>query len=73
MGWITRPIAMVGMQNIYCNKPGKAHLLARINGAVLEIYCVACKRWEPVSVVDIVRVVDMQNGHRRKDKETAAR
>ena len=42
------------VQNIYCNKPGKAHFLARINGAV-EIYCVACKRWEPVSVVDIVR------------------
>ena len=40
-------------------------MIARINGAVLEIYCVACKRWEPVSVVDIVRgtVVDMQNGH----------
>ena len=53
------------VQNIYCNKPGKAHLLARINGATLEIYCVACKLWEPVSVVDIVRgtVVDMQNGH----------
>ena len=58
------------MQNIYCNKPGKAHLLARINGAVLEIYCVSCKTWEPVSVVDIVRgtVVDMQqNGHKPEE------
>lgn len=58
------------MQNIYCNKPGKAHLLARINGAVLEIYCVSCKQWEPVSVVDIVRgtVVDMQqNGHKPEE------
>jgi len=51
-------------QSFYCSRPGKGHLLARINGAALEIYCVSCKTWEPVSVVDIVRgsLVNPQNG-----------
>ena len=33
---------------------GKGHLLARINAGVLEVYCVKCKAWHAVPVVQIV-------------------
>ena len=45
------------MVDIRCDSTtnnGKGHLLARINGDALEVYCVKCKAWHAVPVVRIV-------------------
>ena len=55
------------MRDIRCETApnGPGHLLARVNGDKLEVYCVKCKAWHPVQVVEIVSMsmADIRNGH----------
>lgn len=55
------------MHDIRCETApnGPGHLLARVNGDRLEIYCVKCKAWHAVPIVSLVgdMVVELRNGH----------
>ena len=53
------------MHDIKCDTPDCGRFLARLNGAVLEIYCPKCKTFHPVSIVGLVgdMVVELRNGH----------
>jgi len=49
------------------NNNGTGHLLARVNGGMLEVYCVKCKTWHAVPVVRIVADAIHDAGHAAQD------
>jgi len=57
------------VQNIYCDdtraNKGQGHFLGRISGANLELWCAKCRAWHTISVVDVVRgmEIEFRNGH----------
>lgn len=59
------------MRDIRCDTTtnGPGHLLARVNGDKLEVYCVKCKTWHAVAVVDVVAwsMADIRNGHEPRE------
>ena len=57
------------MVDIRCDTApnGPGHLLARINAGMLEVYCVKCKAWHRVPVVQIVNDAIHDAGHVAQD------